>query len=92
MLDKEEIRRWERLTDAMLDHAAADDPAAFAQVVDVLNRAYAQLPDVAARLRENSDDKARTGAPAYSWSDLAAALGITRQGAQQRYGRTRTDD
>lgn len=33
MLDRAKMERWERLTAAMLRHAANDDPEAFVQVV-----------------------------------------------------------
>jgi len=86
MLEQREIDRWRRLTDAMLRHAAEDDPEAFAQVVDILDRAQAKLPAVADRLR---DDQVREGvnyAPRYSWAHLANALGVTRSAVQQRFG------
>lgn len=87
MLDKAEMARWERLTDAMLAHAAEDDPEAFAQVVGLVDRARARLPQVAHRLRLVGDRPGEPDACGYSWGELAKALGISRQAAQQRFGR-----
>lgn len=86
MLEPAEIKRWERLTDAMLRHAAADDAEAFAQVVEVLDRAAAKLPAVAAILTRT--DRAPHPGPGarYSWANLAWALGVTRSAAWQRFG------
>lgn len=86
MLEQAEIDRWRRLTDAMLRHAAQDDPEAFAQVVDILDRAQAKLPAVAAELRGWGRDELCIRADGYSWADLAGALGVTRSAAQQRFG------
>lgn len=87
MLEPAEVKRWERLTDAMLAHAAADDPEAFAQVVRVLERAAAKLPAVAAALVTTGDDADVRPLPGYSWADLARALGTTRQAAHKRFSR-----
>lgn len=86
MLEPAEIKRWERLTAAMLNHAANDDPEAFAQVVAILAQATAKLPQVAAELRGTLDSRPASFDAAYSWAEIAAPLGITRQAAQQRYG------
>lgn len=86
MLEPEEMRRWERMTAAMLRRAADDDPEAFAQVVKVLDQARAELPDVCARVRAAAGPDARRGAPFYSWAQIGAALGVTRQAAAQRFG------
>lgn len=86
MLEPAEVKRWERLTAAMLKHAADDDPEAFAQVVAVLDNARAQLPAVADELRgygPNGEVYSR----GYSWADIGRALGVTRSAAQQRFGR-----
>lgn len=85
MLDKAEIERWQRLTDAMLYHAATDDPEAFAQVVGLLERATAKLPMVAYELRGPAtllDDHTYSG---YSWADLARPLGLARQSVMERF-------
>lgn len=87
MLEPSEIKRWERLTDAMLNHAATDDPEAFAQVVAVLERAQGKLPEVARSLRTDDGRHHISNGGGYSWANLARALGISRQAAQQRYGR-----
>ena len=81
MLDKAEIERWERLTAAMLRHAAADDPAAFAQIVGILDDARYKLPVVAMALVDPAP-----GRLPYSWRDLADALGCTKSAAWQRFG------
>lgn len=87
MLEPAEVKRWERMTDAMLRHAAADDPAAFAQVVAVLDRARASLPNVADRLVYGAGQVYPTTRETYSWGDIGAALGISRQAARQRFAR-----
>lgn len=86
MLEPTEVARWERLTAAMLRHAAQDDPEAFAQVVAVLDQARAQLPTVVDQLR-HADPGATPARSGYSWADIGRALGVTRSAAQQRFGR-----
>lgn len=86
MLEPAEVKRWERLTAAMLRHAAEDDPEALAQVVKVLEDARGKLPEVVNQLRQyGGESYGRT--TGYSWAEIAAPLGITRQSAQQRFGR-----
>ena len=75
MLEPAEVKRWQRLSAAMLRHAAEDDPEAFAQVVKVLDGARDALAEVANDLR----------ADGYSWAALGDALGVTRSAAQQRF-------
>jgi len=86
MLEQREIDRWRRLTDAMLRHAAEDDPEAFAQVVNILDRAQAKLPAVADHLRHGGLGRFVAPGPMYSWADLAQALRVTRSAVQQRFG------
>lgn len=86
MLEPREVERWQRLTDAMLKHAAADDAAAFAQVVALIDRAQAKLPAVADQLRLAGRSPGEAGTLAHSWTDLGLALGVTRSAAQQRFG------
>lgn len=87
MLEPEEIKRWERMTAAMLRHAGKDDPEAFAQIVGVLDGARAKLPDVCAHLRGLEDVDSGESRPTYSWAQIAAPLGVTRQAAAMRFGR-----
>ena len=87
MLEPTEVRRWERLTAAMLQHAADDDPEAFAQVVKVLDDARERLPLVASALRPYVGSDGTQWRRGYSWSDIGRALGISKQAAQQRYGK-----
>ena len=89
MLEPKEIDRWRRLTDAMLRHAAQDDPEAFAQVVAVLERAQAKLPAVAAELLSTEGLSPQVRGASYSWGVLANALGVTRSAAWQRFGKHR---
>lgn len=86
MLEPTEVARWERLTAAMLRHAAQDDPEALSQVVKVLDGAYSKLPTVVAELRAPAQHNGGM-APGYSWSQIAAALGVSRQAAAQRFSR-----
>lgn len=87
MLDREEIARWGRLTAAMLEHAANDDTEAFAQVVELLETAARELPTVAAMLRLPKPLPDGSLAPGYSWAEIAAPLGVTRQAAAKRFGK-----
>lgn len=91
MLEQAEVDRWRRLTRAMIRQATASqgtdpergapDPEAFAQVLAVLAEAQQLLPGACAELR----------AQGFSWSDIAAPLGVTRSAAQQRF-RVRDDE
>jgi hypothetical protein len=89
MLETAEIERWRRMTAAMLRHAAEDDPEAFAQVVEILDDARDQLPLVAQALRAKADPLGTSYLHGFSWSHIGAALGVTRQAAQQRFGTVR---
>ena len=86
MLEPREIDRWRRLTDAMLKHAAADDAAAFAQVVEILDRAQAKLPAVAMELRFPRPADVAPHYQSTSWAEIGQALGVSRSAAQQRFG------
>jgi hypothetical protein len=86
MLEPREIQSWRTLTATMLRHAGADDPAAMRQVADILAEATANLAQVAAELRSDRADGAGAGAGGYSWTDVGAAFGISRQAAAQRFG------
>ena len=77
MLEPEEIKRWERMTAAMIRHAAEDDPEAFAQIVTVLDNARQRLP-MAAQMLVGGTEEQGLAAGAYSWADLGRALGISR--------------
>lgn len=90
MLEPAEVKRWERMTAAMLRHAEEDDPEAFAQIVKVLDDARAKLPEVAQVLTGQYAQTTEPWDGYYSWSQIGRALGITRQAARQRFGQ-RTD-
>lgn len=87
MLEPRELRRWERLTAAMVRKAGADDPETFAAFVKILDDARNNLPSAAAQLRSTPDAEAGVSVSGYSWGDLARALGVSRQAAQKRFGR-----
>lgn len=86
MLEPEIVRGYQRKLSSIVDAAckASDgeggagkgDPAAFAQVLGLLDAAIADMSRAAAELR----------AAGYSWTDIGNALGITRASAQQRFG------
>lgn len=78
MLETREVERYERELRAMLRRAGDEDPEGFAMIAQLLVQASNGLR-LAAEL-----NRAQHG---YSWAELAAALGTTRQAAQQRYGR-----
>lgn len=77
MLEPNTIARYERELRAMLRTAGDEDPEGFAAVHQLLTQAVNALP-VAAELTRRQHG--------YSWADLARALGVTRQAAQQRLG------
>jgi hypothetical protein len=80
MMEPEELRRWERLTAAMIRKAGEDDPEAFAAVVNILDAARDQLREAAFVLRCAPNQQR-----GFSWFDIGQALGVTRQAAQQRF-------
>lgn len=82
MIEPARKARYERELRAMIAEAGRDDPATFAVVVQLLDDARSQLPNAARQLRTPVGD-----APGYSWNEIADALGISRQGARQRFGR-----
>lgn len=86
MLEQHKIDGWRRLGAAIMRDAADGDPEAFAQVVALLDEWRDQLPDVAARLRSNTDRTGVARVPGYSWAQIGAALGVTKQSACQRFG------
>ena|SRR2546428_2651118 len=90
MLEPEDMSRYWRQIDAMLNRAGTDDPETFAFIVKLLDDARDALPRAAQRLR-TPGDQAGAGAPGYSWADLARALGVTKSAAAQRF-RVRADD
>ncbi len=92
MLDRDEMARWQRLTAAMLATAATDDPAGFAQVVTVLDRARELLPAVVWQLRTRASASGGDKLDGYSWQDIADELHVTRSAAAQRFGAERAPD
>lgn len=84
MIEPEEMRRLEYNIGRMLRVAASDDPATFAAVYELLDTAIHEgMSYAAGRLLAADQGKA----PRYSWGDLARELGITPQGARQRFTR-----
>jgi hypothetical protein len=82
MMEPVEIARWKRNLAAMINAASTDDPETFATVAQLLNDAQAQLPAACQQMRQ----PASNGLPGYTWAEIAAPLGTTRQAAQMRYG------
>lgn len=74
MIEPEDVRRFERHIDAMIKKAA-DDPAAFAQVCDLLTRFKLSLPSAARELRRQG----------FSSADLGRALGVTPSSVRERF-------
>lgn len=87
MIDVEEMKRWKRQLKAMLDTAGRDDPEGFAQVVEMLDDAHSNGLARAAQQLRTPKTEGDMIVPGHSWADLARPLDITRQGAQQRFGR-----
>lgn len=82
--------QWARLDAALADvltSAATGTPDDLALLVNTLAGAIDRLPDVAAGLRRPARRWRGSRLVAYGWDEIGAALGITRQGAQQRFGR-----
>jgi hypothetical protein len=79
MLEPEDVKRFARNLEAMFAKAGIDgDPEAFAQVLELIDYARTELaPRAAAELR----------AQGYSWANLGAAMGVTKQTVQERFGR-----
>lgn len=74
MIEPEDVRRFERHIDVMVSKAG-DDPAAFAQVCDLLTRFRLSLPTAAAVLRRQG----------YSSGDVARALGVRPSSVRERF-------
>jgi hypothetical protein len=88
MLERAEVDRWRRLTAAMIRTAGKEDPEALAQVLDVLAQVPDLLVDAVSELRGYPVDRPNSAyLDAYSWADIAAALGVSRQAAQKRFTR-----
>lgn len=85
MFEPEELKRWERLTAAMIRKASQDDPEAFAAVVRILDDAQASLPTACNTLRYPDGGDDLPARATYSWQQLATALGVTRSAAYQRF-------
>lgn len=74
MIEPEDVARMENLVD-MFVRRAGDDPAAFAQVCDLLTRFKLSLPTAVTVLRGQG----------YSSGDLAKALGVTPSAVRERF-------
>lgn len=76
MLEPQDIDRYVRELRAMVRRAGDEDPEGFASIVRLLDAARAALPYAADRTRTQHG---------YSYADLAAGLGVTRQSAAERF-------
>lgn len=74
MIEPEDMRRFQRHIE-FFTRAAADDPAAFAQVVSL----YEEL---GMKLRAATPGLLRQG---FSWEDIASALGVRKPSAWERW-------
>lgn len=78
MLEPSRITRTERELRSLADTVAGDDPEALAELVRIAHWLNTHLvPQTARRQHEGG----------YSWAEIAAPLGITRQSAQERFSR-----
>lgn len=77
MMDPDDVKDLRSLLHSLVRKAGQDDPAAFAQLVGLLDGAAAELPDACAQLRANG----------YSWADIGDALGRDRSAPRKRFGR-----
>lgn len=85
MLESRSFDGWQRLSRSILSQVSTDDPEALAQVVEHLAWVQAQLPAVVEAMRQPTVMEDGTKIPGYSWAQIGAALGITRQTAQERF-------
>jgi DNA invertase Pin-like site-specific DNA recombinase len=74
MMEPEQVKRFEREGRALVN-AACDDPEALAQAVVIMRNMQDQLHQAVIELQ----------AQGFSWTDIAKALGITRQSAWKKY-------
>lgn len=82
MIEPEEMRRLEYNIGRMLKIAASDDCATFAAIYELLDAAAHEGMAVAARELVTYADN---GGGGFSWGDIARDLGVTPQGARQRF-------
>lgn len=87
MFERKEVASFERALAGWIRRAGRDDPAAFAQMVAIIDGARAELVAAADDLRTVKAGTDHHGSGGYSWADIGAALGVTRAGAQKRFGR-----
>lgn len=66
------------MTDTLLDRATSDDPASGLAAVGALR-------ELADRLEALQVERARR--LGWSWQQIAAALGVSRQAVHQKYGK-----
>lgn len=78
MLEPSRISRTERELRSLAATVAADDPEALAELVRLASWITTELVPQAARLQHEHG---------YSWAEIAAPLGITRQSAHERFTR-----
>lgn len=78
MIEPETAARFRRELAAMV-RAAGDDPEAFATVCALFDAVRDQMPQAVVALRDQG----------FSYADIARALGVTKQAAQQRYATPR---
>lgn len=82
-------RQWatfERQCEYAVVRAAAGSPEDMRRLVDITAWLVRQFPTVADHLRTPQPVRGGRTAPSYTWDEIAQALGVTRQAAQQRFG------
>lgn len=84
MLEPEEIRRWGRQIESLANKVGHDDPEALRQMA-CLAEAMTTATKLAANMlvaeyRDGPGDRSFR----YSWGEIGAALGISRQAAWER--------
>lgn len=80
MIEDRDVDRFRRELRALV--AKADDPEGFAVAVEIAAELERALCDQAHRLRQPVGHS-----PGFSWADLGRALNVSRQAAQQRFGK-----
>jgi hypothetical protein len=76
-VDNRDFLAFARRIVAAAGRRAADDPEAFADLLGLLAELDAAAVTAAAALRDEG----------YSWQDIGAACGVSKQAAQKRWGR-----
>jgi hypothetical protein len=85
MLEQAEVDRFRRQIRSLAKRVAMDDPEALAQLHDIVELARAYEFAAAHELHDGTPGSLGMGSGGYSWTEIAAAQGVSRQAMRQRY-------